>query len=526
MAASAVRNLTVLWLAAHLPHLGLEIFQQRQPQSPLPPMALTENGRVYLACPRALDAGVSVGCALATALSIVPELRHCERDEAAEIQRLQTLASMAYGFTPSVSLVPPTALLLEVRGSLRLFEGLGPLLRRLSQAIRRLGHRASLAAAHTSAAALALAKAGLATPLADFPDQAELRRRTLQAMAAVPLPCTEIDARSIERLADMGIFRVGPLAELPRHELGKRFGADLLETLGKLMGDLADPQRPEPPKERFRASLHLLESASSKQALRSPMACLAARLEAWLSARQLGAGALIWRFKPLAGGSLALPVRFAKPRLQAPAFLDISDLALERADLPAEVMTVALTADRLAPVSQSAHSGRDLLPNAAAAAEAPADFVDRLAARLGGDSLRLLRLVDDHRPERAAHCVQSTASGPVSLAARRGAKVASVLGSPVGSGERPARPLWLLESPQPVRLKDYRILSGPERIASGWWGRRSLSRDYFVAQRGDGARCWLFRRHKPLGLNCGAGGWPANEPGGAAEAWFLHGYFA
>ena len=524
--AAASGDLTVLWLAVHLPRLGLEMFQQRRPPAPSRPSVLTEDGRVFLACRQALEAGISAGCTLATALSIAPELRHCERDEAAEIERLRALAAMAHGFTSSVSLAPPAALLLEVRGSLRLFAGLAPLLRGLSQAIRRFGHRASLAAAHTPSAALALAKAGLAASLPDFPDPLDLPRQALRALAAAPLSCTAIDPRNIDRLADMGIGQVGPLLELPRHELGKRFGADLLETLGKLTGEAADPQALEPPEERFDDALHLLEPASSKQALRPPMALLAARLEAWLNTRQLGAGTLNWRFKPLAGGALALPVRFAKPRPQARAFLEISDLALERADLPAEVMTVALAADGLAPVSQSVPNGCDLLRKAAAAAEAPADLVDRLSARLGGDALRLLRLVDDHRPECASHRMKSTTPGAVAPVGRRGAKPVPALGSPAGAQERLVRPLWLLAAPEPVRLEDYRILSGPERIASGWWERRGLNRDYFVAQRGDGARCWLFRCLKPLGLGCGAGDCPAPERNGASAAWFLHGYFA
>ena len=519
----------MLWLAIHLPHLGLEMFQQQRPQGSSRPAVVTENGRVRLACPQALNAGASPGCALATALSITPELRHCERDEAAEIKRLRVLASMACGFTPAVSMAPPTALLLEVRGSLRLFAGAGPLLRGLSQAIRRFGHRASLAAAHTPAAALALAKAGLATPLSDFPDPIDLQRQAMRALAAAPLSCIEIDPRSIERLADMGISRVGPLVELPRHELGKRFGADLLETLGKLTGDLADPQASELPEARFNAALHLLESVSSKQALRPPMVRLAERLEAWLRVRQLGAGALNWRFKPLAGSSLALPVRFAKPRLQAQTFLEISELALQRADLPAEVMTVALAADRLAPVSPSTRNGRDLLRNAEATAEAPADFVDRLSTRLGGDALRLLRLVDDHRPERASALAKASAN----LAVKTG-KSRHEANAKLHLGDRPenqrmdtggpcraanARPLWLLETPRPVRPQRYRMLSGPERIESGWWGR-AVRRDYFVAEDGDGARCWLFRNLPP------AAGIVGDGSAGTAEGWFLHGYFA
>ena len=84
--------------------------------------------------------------------------------------------------------------------------------------------------------------------------------------------------------------------------------------------------------------------------------------------------------------------------------------------------------------------------------------------------------------------------------------------------------MWLLESPRPVNPERYQILSGPERIETGWWesppldggashsASRSAYRDYFVAMDPEGARCWLF---KPRILD--------SNP---AEQWYLHGFFS
>ncbi|MDE0272534.1 MAG: DNA polymerase Y family protein [Gammaproteobacteria bacterium] len=507
-------GLKMLWVAAHLPQLGLEIFQRRHPHGVQQPMVLAEDGRVRLVDDRARSAGVAVGASLATALSVAPQLIHFERDPAAEIERLRVLATMAHRFTPTVSMAPPTALLLEVEGSLNLFEGLGPLLSRLRRAVRRLGHGAALAAAHTPAAALALAKAGLEAPLSDFPDRAELTQRACKALAGAPIACTEIEACNIERLADMGLFELGSLIRLPRHELGKRFGPGLVETLEKLTGAIPDPRAPEPLRERFRSSMHLLESVSSKKVLRLPMRRLAVELEAWLTARQLGARALRWAFKPLASQSArrstVLPVRFAQPRMRANSLLAISGLALDRIDLPAEVMSLSLAADAVEPIAEAGPTHRDLLGEGSSADQAPMDFVDRVAARLNGESVRVLRLVDDHRPECA------TALATASLPETTQPPAVGPLGSSF------PRPMWLLESPRLVNPERYRILSGPERIETGWWdspegfasstASHSASRDYFVAMDPDGARCWLFR---PRTLD-------SNE----AEQWFLHGYFA
>ena len=500
----------MLWVAAHLPQLGLEIFQRRHPHGVQPPMVLAEDGRVRLVDGRARSAGVAIGASLATALSVAPQLIHFERDPAAEDERLRVLATMAHRFTPTVSVAPPAALLLEVAGSLNLFEGLGPLLSRLRRAVQRLGHGAALAAAHTPAAALALAKAGLAAPLPDFPDRAELTQKASEALAGAPIACTEIEARSLERLADMGLFEVGALVRLPRHELGKRFGPGLVETLDKLTGAIPDPRAPEPLRERFRSSMHLLESVSSKPVLRLPMRRLAVELEAWLTARQLGVRSLRWFFKPLASRSTALPVRFAQPRMRANSLLEISGLALDRIDLPAEVMSLSLVADAVEPIAEAGATHRDLLGEDAAVGQAPMDFVDRVMARLNGESVRVLRLVDDHRPECA------TALAPATLPETTQPPAAGSL-----EGSFP-RPLWLLESPRPVDPEHYRILSGPERIETGWWespdgfasstASRSVPRDYFVAMDPGGARCWLFR--------------PRTLDSNPVEQWYLHGFFS
>lgn len=70
------------------------------------------------------------------------------------------------------------------------------------------------------------------------------------------------------------------------------------------------------------------------------------------------------------------------------------------------------------------------------------------------------------------------------------------------------RPLWLLPQPVPLRQPLRQILSGPERIESGWWDGGDVRRDYYVVRCASGQRAWAFL------------------PAGAAEGWMLHGWFA
>jgi len=50
------------------------------------------------------------------------------------------------------------------------------------------------------------------------------------------------------------------------------------------------------------------------------------------------------------------------------------------------------------------------------------------------------------------------------------------------------------------------LLSGPERIESGWWDGGEIGRDYFVGSDAQGGELWLYR-----------------DRGGQ---WFVHGIFS
>ena len=71
-----------------------------------------------------------------------------------------------------------------------------------------------------------------------------------------------------------------------------------------------------------------------------------------------------------------------------------------------------------------------------------------------------------------------------------------------------ARPLWLL--PQPVAIEARKdsltLVSGPERIESGWWDGQDVARDYYTAKNARGQRLWVFRDRR-------------------TRSWFLHGLF-
>ncbi len=522
---------TALWYGVHLPHLGLEIFERRHPSKPDEhnrPTVLMDGKGVSLMNVPARDAGIAPGSTLATARSIAADLRHFNRDTDGEQRRLRLLAEAAYRYSPRVGIPAEDGLVLDAGPSLKLFGGAETLAAGLLALLRRLGHAARIAAARTPTASMVLARAGIPN-VADVgsPQPGKLPRPltrkemptlspstgtyfhgSFDTLRAAPLECAgaEIAARDIERLANMGIFQFGQLLDLPRDELGARFGVALQDYLARLAGDIPDPVRPIVPREKFSSSVHLIESVSDKDALLFPMRRLVSELATWLFAKQLGVRSLRWRFEPLGGSAqdgCKLTARFADPRFDADGILAVSKLELEGAEVPGEVMSVSLAVMAAEPVRPEQVGPADLFGAKPTSEALPMELVDMISARLGRGALQGLALADDHRPE--------FAWTPRSPSAKRNA--------PPAEGWFHPRPLWLFEPPRPIDIGHFRCLSGPERIESGWWGE-TVARDYFIAVHKSGAQCWIYANRRPSKTRrCDDG---QDEHG----AWFLHGYFA
>jgi len=520
-------GVTQLWLCLLLPRLGLELFTRSLADgASARPVVLVEAHRVVQLNAAARARGLQVGMSLATAEGICADLGVAERAPEREAAALRRLAVWAYRFTPRVTPEPPDALLLEVSGSLRLFRGLDRLQRRVLAGIEALGYSGLAGVAPTPLAARALTRAGRAAdpeqlaaelrvagggeaPLREAWSRA-VRHASRPALAGLPLAYLDRPERDLERLEAMGLRTVGRLLKLPRAALAKRFGAELLEHLDKLTGRRADPREPIVPPPTFASTVHFLEDVTDAAALAFPMRRLVDELTEWLRLRQLATDRLAWRLLHPRHGEQRLRVRLATPEREPKRLLELSRLQLEReAGLPA-VGSLALEVTRLA---RHAGAAETLFPAHASATGAPGGrgeppgmLVDRIRARLGEAVCRSLRPADDHRPE---HAWRSAAPQPERSRPTR----------PPASPEPPAgpRPLWLLEPPQPLAVRDgmpcwhgpLTLGRGPERIETGWWDGASeppAARDYWVARHASGAHYWVFRER-------------------VEGRWFLHGIF-
>ncbi len=479
----------MLWLALHFPLLPLEALPLRQSSS-----AVVSHGRIRVADAAAAEAGVRAGQRLSSALGVQPGLAVFQRDEAREAAVLQGLACWAGCFTPTLSILPPATLLLEIAGCLRLFGGATQIVEQALAGCAEQSFTVSWAAGPTPLGAqwLARAKAGRV-----HHESAGFQT----ALAALPCGLAGWPEQTLARLEAFGLKSLGDLRRQPAAGLRRRLGDAPLDDLARAWGELPDPRKAFVFPESFSQKIELPARVEHAEALAFAAQRLFSALLGWLQVRQLLVRACSLQLTHDDGTSSDLPLRFAEPAADEQRFSRLLREHLGRLQLSAPVAALSLRADEVLGKLGASPS----LFDQATAGEGALLCLERLRARLGQEAVQVLTQRADYRPECATQALaidEKLSTFSPSTATIKGARPLWLLPQPQALGEVAGRPCW---------HGSLSLLSGAERLESGWWDEGEnqatgdVRRDYFVARNPLGQWVWIFRD---------------------AQAWYLHGLFA
>lgn len=476
----------MLWACIHLPRLALDAVLRQVPDPTLP-VALVEGhaqSRLIHSVNAVAEAGgIAAGMRLATAQAILPDLKCVPYDAASESKWQQFLAAWAYRHSSQVSTLWPNAIVLEVKASFQLFGPWPVIESRLRSELSELGfeHRIAMAPVARAAHVFAQLQDGFAVPDEDV---------MLRALNQVPVECAGLPDKTAERLKQTGIRKLGQVMALPADGLRRRVGSEVPELLAKMRGQAFESLPLYAPPDHFDARVELEYEVSAQQALLFPMRRLIQDLAVHLSIRDGGVQHFLLRLEHEGQGRHTdMQVGLITAEREASMLFDIAKSRLERVRIPAPVVGLRLIARELPAFTPSV---RDLFDLKNSCTMPWPQLRERLRARLGDTAVHRLAAADDPRPERAWMRVQGVQDA------------ACMKKAP----PRPPRPLWLLQRPIPLRESNPRILSGPERLESGWWDGEDARRDYYVLETRTGQRAWAF-----------------TAPGEQAH-WMLHGWFA
>ncbi len=480
-----------------------------------------EQGRqwVVCACERAAFRGVRVGMSLAHGKALLQGLRVSQRPFAPleDTQKLHRLARWMQRFSPVVAADEPDGLLMELSGCEHLHGGDKPMVAHMDSALTQLGLQARLALAPSVGCACAAARFA--------PDRINVvpAERIREFLAPLPVAGLRIDPLFVEALNEVGIERIGSLFDLPRQELARRFGPDLLRRLDQATGDAVEtitPIRSAAPIEVTR----VFEGAvTGLEAVLITARELLFALILQLEERCRGVRTLEVTLDRLAAESVRCSVALTYPSRNVQHLWTLLRPNIERINLGYGVESVTLRAARHGKLSHHQEFFYPEVEEDRGSDAVLGEFLDRLIDRFGRHNVCRMTPVETHVPERAFPLQPwSGSTGKKQVASRTGDALASA-----AHGDRPSQ---LFQVPEPAQViflvpdgppswVRWRAMecavqhaSAPERLALPWWepGRSigpDAARDYYYVQDDQGRLLWLFRDL-------------------ATNGWFVHGVWA
>ncbi|MEN7341940.1 MAG: DNA polymerase Y family protein [Pseudomonadota bacterium] len=513
-----------VWIAVYLPTLALQAIQAQvvHDQS----AAVIDDGQpatIVATNKAAYRKGIFKGQVLRSALALDSDLQVVTRQPEKEHALLNTIADQLLTFTSRVSLQLPHTVVLEVRASLRLFGGIEPLIERLSGVLEHRGLFFRHSIASTAIAACWFAEAGFCPDAQAVVTHGHHNPETLRALHALDIALTGWPDSHQQALSQMGVRTLADCRRLPRAGLLRRFGPNLLTSMGQAFGELPEVRHCISEQKTFESLAQLDAEITDAVQLQAHCETLLQKLEHFLRRHQSATRELRFAFHAWRGTAGSLDIRLGFQSYCSAHWQRLLVTHLERYTLLEPAVAVSLCADANEPVN---------LNNAAlsfAADEKHADdgverratyeFVDRLRARLGEHGVSALQHVSSHFPPDATRLVT-----PLSTAKEQADIPADwwLRSMPMEEDRSHTRllqrPLWLLQQEQPIQRIQGRLFyqgelwlkSGPERIAPAWWASDGGVRDYFVAETEQGTRLWVYRQYEAT-------------PG--ETSWWLHGVF-
>jgi len=461
------------------------------------PLAVTDDDprRSVVACNAvAARFGMRPQHSLNAAIALCAHTTFLPRQLEREATQLKAAAQACERYTSTVSMEAPNELLLEVRGSLRLFGGVQGLVDQVRRDFTATGRTLRMSVSASARSALWLARMA-SQPVIVMP------RALPAALARLPISVLQWPSGLELRLARFGALSVGDLLRLPRGGLARRIGHERLAELDEALG-----RRPTV-RQRFRGDVQFSDrltlefEVETTQLLAQLIERRLSRLEQFLVKRQLAAEHVILELKHRDAPTTEVRIGLASATANVAHIVKLMHEHLSKLTLCAPVRDVVIRVDRLvsAPASSlSLFTSATTDQGNVIRRDDQARLLEQLRARLGEKAIGIVTAMCDYRPERAhaeptvaIRVAPSAVVPPITLA---------------------RRPFWLLRSPHALSLRHrasrpQHLLRGPELIDVGWWDEQPAHRAYYHARSPDGALAWVSRDRD------------------APDKWHLHGLF-
>ena len=474
----------MLWLVLRFPNLALESLghQAQDPSS----IIVEHQHRVYGASDGALTAGIQLGMKASATLALT-ETTVLERQVTSEDQAMERLAAWAYRYTPYIQRYTDDCLILEVSRCLRLFGGIETFCQTLLASLNNHPHQYSIGLAHSRQGAWLLSY-----------ETADCEMEKISSESSPQAFMTRIGKLSLDHLQNfprirddlksIGFNTFSDLSPFPSAELSKRFGEAFAAWITGLNGQQVETLPLHQPEETFTASVGFNYPVNDVKLLEIPAEHLLQEFVEYLVEHQQEAQQIDWYFYSSQGQVHTISIGTERIHNQWQLLLDLTRIRLEQLQLYFEVERLELRCAQTSPVQSkniALFEQLDAFGDETVKEDAEA-MVARFKARMGDEAVYQPALRSEQLPEQ-----QQSAVLPFSAQSEQ-----NHINSSPSQGPRPC---WLFQKPKRIQCQGNRLfwkgslqlVQGPERIEGRWWEHRSV-RDYFIAQRDDHIRYWVY----------------------------------
>lgn len=478
-----------MWLYLHLPQLQLDsLYVCADNQQAIVVLDSTTN-QVLQLNDIAKSQGMTRGMGLATAASLCSNLHVIEYQSNIEQQHLEQLAHHCYQHIADIVLCPPQGLIFRLSPMLRLYKDVMSCWLAIKNLIEQVSPHYYLAIAHSPMAAQCLARQQAITQITNLAlddDRAKIKDQ----LTNVSLAATNLPKKSIDKLSRIGVDKLGSLLDIPLKELARRFDIDVVNTLGKITGQLRAPLSFYQPQDTFSYYLELHFDIQTTGLLEKPLQHLFGKLSHYLIARELVVKRLCLCLSLRDTPDISIEIDTAQGEQQQEKLIQLVQLKLERLTLNAPVTGLTLISNVL--LAKQTISGNLFSPAVESSNQLTCEqLVSLLQAKLGQEGVERISQHPEHAPE------QANRQQPIANESVEQHQYTC-------AGTTLLRPSYLLATPLPWH-EPVTIVHGPERIDTQWWQPMPITRDYYIARNKQQQWCWLFK-----------------TPSGQ---WFIHGYF-
>lgn len=490
------RHLLTDWLAIRRPDLRKVPFA----------FAIKDHGRLVITASNILaeSEGIIPGMVAADAKALIPSLEIIDDIPGKENKLLTRLGEWCIRYTPVIAIDSPNGLVLDISGCAHLWGGEQTYLKEIVTRLRSKGYDVRAAMADTIGTAWAVSRFGKIKPIIDANGQAD-------ALLSLPPAALRLDSQVLERLQKLGLRTISNFITMPRSVLRRRFGPGILQRLDQALGNEDEPLKCLLPVEPYQERLPSLEPIRTATGIEIAVQKLLEMLCKRLQQEGKGIRTAIFKGYRIDGKVVQMEIGTNLASHNTHHLFKLFELKISTLEPALGIELFVLEAPRvedIPPHQEAIWSDKPGLEDCALA-----ELLDRLAGRIGADSIHRY-LPDEHYwPERSIKVSSSIKDKP-SIRWR---------------SDKP-RPVQLLDRPEQIEvtapIPDYppmlfrykhkvhqvKKADGPERIEREWWVDRGQHRDYYHVEDENGQRYWLFRS--------------GHYNGDGSNEWFIHGFFA